>query len=312
MSETTRKPGNGKQSATDQQVPADGRHPESTAVMPERRDLHFLPPVERIHDWHRAGPHLTQFMNALSLFFPAGERLFIDAIRDYRDQIPDPDLKKAATAFIGQEAMHSREHAEYNKLMAEAGLPAEQLDAFVWSLLDWLKANTPRSFPLSATIALEHFTALMGAGILDQPEVMAGSQEDYERMWFWHALEEVEHKAVAYDVYEKTIGRGPRAYALRASGMVTATAIFWPLVLAFYLRMTRASKACRKEGWRGHLTVLNTLFGRPGVFRRRIPEWLAYFKYSFHPWQQDNSHHLAKLDEVSEEAEAAYAAATRH
>src|SRR5699024_1484450 len=81
------------------------RGDNNIAVMPERRDLHFLPPADRIGDWHADGPNVTQFMNALSLLFPAGERMFIDAVRSYRDDIPDPDLKKAATAFIGQEAM---------------------------------------------------------------------------------------------------------------------------------------------------------------------------------------------------------------
>ena len=292
-----------KHQDTDQSIPGPG---EDGMVMPERRDLHFLPPKDRIHDWHKKGPHMTQFMNALSLFFPAGERLFIDAVREYRDQIPDPDLKKAATAFIGQEAMHSREHIEYNKLMEEAGLPADKLDAFVWSLLDFLKERTPKSMPLSATIALEHFTALMGGFLLDHPEVLEGSQEDYQRMWQWHAMEEVEHKAVCYDVWEKCIGRGPTAYFKRAFGMTAATAIFWPLVLAFYVQMVNSSEACRKEGWRGHLTVLNTLFGKPGVLRKQIPEWLEFFKYSFHPWQQNNSHHIAHLNELAEEAEEAY------
>ncbi|MEQ8800333.1 MAG: metal-dependent hydrolase [Salinisphaeraceae bacterium] len=311
MSEAIRKSTNG-QAKPAPTVSDSGRPEDGTSVMPERRDLHFLPPAEHIDNWHGRGAHLTQFMNTLSLFFPAGERMFIDAVRDYRDQIPDPDLKKAATAFIGQEAMHSREHIEYNKLMDDAGLPAEKLDAFVWSLLDWIKDNTPKAVPLTATVALEHFTALMGSAILDDESVMDGSQDDYRRMWLWHALEEVEHKAVAYDVYEKTIGRGPGAYLNRAGGMVLATAIFWPLVAAFYWQMTQASPACKKEGWRGHLTVLNTLFGKPGVLRRQVPEWLAYFKYSFHPWQQNNSHHLARIDQLTEEADAAYAAATHH
>lgn len=275
-------------------------------VMPERRDLHFLPPEDRIHDWHRLGPHLTQFMNALSLFFPAGERMFIDAVRSYRDEIPDPDLKKAATAFIGQEAIHSREHAEYNKRLERAGLPAESMDRFVWSFLEFLKQYTPRSFPLSATIALEHFTALMGSSILDYPEVLEGSQEDYVRMWQWHALEEIEHKSVAFDVYDRCIGRGPIAYAERAGGMLVAASLFWPLVAVFYARMTAASPACRKVGWRGHLTVFNTLFGRPGVLRRQLPEWLDYFRYGFHPWQQDNSHHLALIDKLAADADQAY------
>ena len=292
-----------KEHETDESIPGPG---DEGMVMPERRDLHFLPPQERIHDWHKMGAHMTQFMNTLSLFFPAGERMFIDALRTYRDQIPDPDLKKAATAFIGQEAMHSREHIEYNKLMEQAGLPAEKLDNFVWSLLDFLREHSPKSFPLNGTIALEHFTALMGGFLLDHPEAMEGSQEDYLRMWQWHAMEEVEHKAVCYDVWEKCVGRGPSAYLKRVFGMTFATTFFWALVAVFYFQMTSASEACKKEGWRGHLTVLNTLFGRPGLLRRQVPEWLAYFKYSFHPWQQNNSHHIANLNELAEEAEEAY------
>jgi len=88
--------------------------------------------------------------------------------------------------------------------------------------------------------------------------------------------------------------------------MTVATAIFWPLVLAFYLQMVSSSEACRKKGWRGHLTVLNTLFGKRGILRKQIPEWLAFFQYSFHPWQQNNSHHIEHLNELAEEAEEAY------
>ncbi|ROO32359.1 hypothetical protein SAJA_01590 [Salinisphaera japonica YTM-1] len=250
---------------------------------------------------------MTQFMNALSLLFPAGERMFIDAVRAYRDEIPDPDLKKAATAFIGQEAMHSREHIEYNELMAEAGLPAHKLDAFAWGLLDIIKNNTPRSTPLAATIALEHYTALMGDMLLRHPEQLAGSQVDYERMWRWHALEEVEHKAVAYDVYEKCIGRGPRNWLERSGAMIAATGLFWPIVVSFYWQMSRADPACRAEGWRGHLKVLDFTIGRQGYIRRLVPEFLSYFKYSFHPWQQNNAHLLAELDALVDDAEAAYA-----
>ena len=290
---------------------------ESGMMIPERRDLHFLPPKERIHDWHAMGPHLSQFMNTLSLFFPAGERLFIDAVRAYRDEIPDPDLRKAASAFIAQEAYHSREHAEYNQLMEDAGLPAGRLDQHVRQMLDWFKKHGSRQDLLCETIALEHFTALMGGFLLDHPEILEGSQEDYRRMWEWHAMEEVEHKSVCYDVWEKCVGRGPQAYAHRVVGMLRATTLFWTNVTRFYLQMSAASDACQREGWRGHLTVLNTLFGRPGLLRRQIPSWLEYFKYSFHPWHQNNSHHLQGLDELAEEAEKAYqqaiaADATRH
>lgn len=275
-------------------------------IMPERRDLHFAPPADRICDWHSGGPNITQFMNALSLFFPAGERMFIDAVRAYRDDIPDPDLRKAATAFIGQEAMHSREHEEYNALMDAAGLPASELSEQVRERLEMVKKNSPKVTPLLMTIALEHFTALMGNTLLTHPEQMADSVPHYERLWHWHALEEVEHKAVAYDVYEKCVGRGPKAYAMRSAIMLTTTINFWPTVLSFYRQMAAADPACRKAGWRGHLKLANFMFGRPGYLRKLVPEYLDYFKYSFHPWQQNNAHLLAELDELVGTTKAAY------
>jgi len=279
----------------------------SGPVMPERRDLHFLPPADRICNWHQAGPNVTQFMNAMSLFFPAGERLFIDAVRSYREQIPDPDLRKAATAFIGQEAMHSREHEEYNALLDQAGLPGTQLAEQVAQRTAYIMNNTPKMTPLLITIALEHFTALMGDTLLRYPEQMAGSQEDYERMWRWHALEEVEHKAVAYDVFEKCIGRGPKAYARRASIMLTTTVTFWPHVISFYRQLAAADPHCQAEGWRGHAKLANFMLGKPGYLRKLVPEYLAYFKYSFHPWQQNNAELLAEIDELVDEANSAYA-----
>ena len=181
------------------------------------------------------------------------------------------------------------------------------IDDLRGSLTNFIKDNTPRSMPLAATIALEHYTALMGDMLLRHPEQLAGSQVDYERMWRWHALEEVEHKAVAYDVYEKCIGRGPRNWLERSGAMIAATGLFWPIVVSFYWQMSRADPKCRAEGWRGHLKVLDFSIGRQGYIRRLVPEFLSYFKYSFHPWQQNNAHLLAELDALVDDAEAAYA-----
>ena len=93
-------------------------------MMPIRRDLRFVLSPERACDWHQEGSHVTHFFNALSLLFPAGERFFMDSVRNYRDRIDDPVLKKQVLGFIGQEAMHTREHIEYNDLLQNARLPA--------------------------------------------------------------------------------------------------------------------------------------------------------------------------------------------
>src|SRR3546814_18046149 len=55
-------------------------------IVPTRRDLHFKLPSESVGAWHNEGPHVSHFFNALSLFFPDGERFFIHAVRHYPAQ----------------------------------------------------------------------------------------------------------------------------------------------------------------------------------------------------------------------------------
>ena len=188
------------------------------AVQPTRRDLTFNPPAEHIHDWLDGGVHFTHLMNTMSLVIPVGERFFIDAVRHYRDQITDPELKKAATAFIGQEAMHGREHDEYNGLMHQRVPVSKEFEDSVTALLAWGKKNLPASSRLSATIALEHLTAIMADGFLTSEFMNQKSEKHYGALWKWHALEETEHKGVPYDIYEQMVGTGPRAYAERTLG----------------------------------------------------------------------------------------------
>ncbi|MFX7992776.1 metal-dependent hydrolase, partial [Acinetobacter baumannii] len=95
-------------------------------------------PADRISNWHERGHHVTHFLNALSIFFPAGERFFMDSVRNYRHLVTDPELKQAVAGFIGQEAMHTREHVLYNDLLDRAGLPANRIDRFVGKFLNVL------------------------------------------------------------------------------------------------------------------------------------------------------------------------------
>lgn len=112
-------------------------------MLPIRRDIRFALPAERIKDWHEQGPFITHFFNALSLLFPQGELFFMDSVRHYRQRIDDPALKQEIQGFIGQEAMHSREHLAYNDLLQAAGLPAHRLDRRLKFFLD-LQKNTCR------------------------------------------------------------------------------------------------------------------------------------------------------------------------
>ena len=186
---------------------------------------------------------MTHFFNALSLLFPAGERFFMDSVRNYRDQIDDPVLKKQVLGFIGQEAMHTREHIEYNDLLQEAGLPAHKLDKRLWAILNFGRKILPHSYQLAVTVCLEHYTAMLAGLLLEDASRIGGSVEGYTQMWTWHALEETEHKSVSYDVWNAVLKPGLGRYLLRTGTMLATTLT----VLADRVRLPRASADRRSQ-----------------------------------------------------------------
>ena len=266
-------------------------------ILPTRRDLKFNLNPARALSWHEDGLNVAQFLNTMSLFFPVGERFFIDAVRSYRDQVTDPELKKAMTAFIGQEAMHGREHEEYNEAIASHGVPIEAQEKFVANLLKFIQNNTPKVLPLAATVALEHLTAILADGLLSLDNIMQDSDIDYKTLLQWHALEETEHKAVAFDVYQTVIGtdKDLGAYAMRSLALLAATSIFFAIFIPYYLHNVRIKGGLFDfKGWRA---VARLTWGSKGIFRHITPAWFDWFKPGFHPWDHANQHYLEELEE---------------
>lgn len=273
------------------------------AIMPIRRNLNFKLSKKKVNHWNGNGLHFSQFLNTLSLFFPAGERFFIDSVRNYREQITDEELKQAVRAFIGQEGLHSREHIEYNQAIADSGMPIEAYESLVREGLKNLQKVAPKDVQLAATCALEHLTAVMAKTLLEHDHVLEGSDERYKALWQWHALEETEHKGVAYDVYEQVVGKGPYAYALRTSAFVIANAIFWSLVIPYHLGFVRKNN--RLLDIKGWLKCNRVLWGKKqGAFRAVIPEWFDYFRPGFHPWDDDNSSLLSRAEPLVDQVDA--------
>ena len=269
-------------------------------MLPTRRDLRFKLNPESVINWHEQGPQVAHFFNALSIFFPEGERFFIHSVRHYRDRVTDPELQKAITAFIGQEAMHGREHEEYNELMEQAGLPIKKMEGRVSRLLEWGKRRLPPITQLSATIALEHFTAIMADRLLRKPEMIGGADPRMVALWRWHALEETEHKAVAFDVYRAVRKPTLKTYFTRSSGLLVATAVFIGYAYAYQRELVNTDKTMGR--WDGMDDYLRFLFGKGGFIPDMIGPWFDYLKPGFHPWDHDNRHFLAEMDKLVAEA----------
>lgn len=150
---------------------------------------------------------LSHLAACLSAVFPDGEDYFVRSVRRFRDQITDPELKRQVAGFIGQEAMHGREHRAFNDRLDAVGYPTKRIERIVERALKFLERVLSPKSNLAATAALEHFTATLAELVLTNDKVRShfGHPATLD-LFVWHALEESEHKAVAFDVYRAVGG----------------------------------------------------------------------------------------------------------
>ena len=269
-------------------MPAPQGTTEGTGIV--RRDIRFDLDRGDVRRWHPKGLHVAHFFNALSLFFPEGESFFIDSVRHFGDRIRSPKLAADVQGFLGQEAMHSREHKRYNAALTDAGLPAKALEEDLRGILDEIRTRVSPEDALAITIALEHFTAIMADVALNDDRILAGADPRFAAVWRWHAIEETEHKAVAYDVYREVMGDGWGAYLRRARVMLLITIGFWTDVVRYHLRLVHADGALADlDGW---WRLFRFHWVNPGGMRRVWRLWLEYFRPGFHPWQHDNRRYV--------------------
>jgi uncharacterized protein len=237
--------------------------------------------------WLGGRRSVTIFLDNLSVFFPAGERFFVRAVRAHQAFVTSDGLTQEVRAFCGQEGVHGREHERYNEML-RSHYPIEAMEKRVQAILTRVSKRTPDLGQLGVTCALEHFTALLGGMILRDPRLLEGAHPAMLALWRWHAAEENEHKTVAYDVYAAAGG----AYPMRVSTMIGATVIFWAKVIEQQARMMHASGILFSlEEW----TALGRyLFVDPGGMIPLFRLYFEYFRPDFHPSHIDSTELLER------------------
>ena len=235
--------------------------------------------------WAGGDPVATAWFNALSATFPRGETLFIDAVKAFRDDAP-PALAEDIRGFILQEVNHTREHLAFNRAAESAGYDLARIDARVEGLLARVYARPPIAW-LAVTMALEHFTAMFSHEFLAHPEHFAGSDGDHAELWRWHAVEEIEHKAVAYDTWLHATQGWSRwkRWKTKSMAMLVITRNF---VRNRFMDALDLLAQDGIVGWRANARLAWYLAGKPGILRRVLPAWCAYFLPGFHPWNRDD------------------------
>ncbi len=247
------------------------------------RNLHFEIDESVPRYWHGGRKSVSVFFDNLSVFFPLGERFFVKSVRAHQGFIKDEPLVQEARAFCGQEGVHAREHQRYNEMLVRHGYPIEAMERRVEATLERVSMRAPENAQLAVTCALEHFTALLGKMVLENPRLLEGAHPAMAALWRWHAAEENEHKSVAFDVYLASGG----SYARRVVAMLGATVIFWSKVIDHQVQLMRTDGISDSfEEWRA---LGRFLFVDPGGMLPLFGRYLEYFRPAFHPSDIDTT-----------------------
>ena len=237
--------------------------------------------------WQNGDPIATAFYNCLSLTFPRGEAFFIESVREFRDVTP-AKLQNEIRAFIQQEVVHSREHLALNRRVEECGYDTSRIENRITESLEMTKGR-PKIANLAATMILEHFTAIMAQQFISNPSHWKDSDPETAKLWKWHALEEIEHKGVAYDTWlyaTRDWSRWQR-WKVKALMMLLITRNFWGNRWRDTLDLLAQDGL---SGWKVKLKFLKFLLVSPGIARGIIIPWMKFFLPGFHPWNEDDRH----------------------
>ena len=278
--------------------------PNDLTITP--RDRRFGRDTAQKRWWLGGDPIATAFYNALSITFPKGEAFFIESVKAFREGAPEK-LQAEIRAFVTQEVMHSREHVAFNKRIVESGYDVSELEEKVTESLALTK-NRPQILNLCVTMALEHYTAIMATQMLSDPKVFAGADQEQIDLWQWHAIEEIEHKGVAYDTWLHATRDWTRwkRWKVKSLLMLLVTRNFWT---NRYKGMIHLLEQDGITGKKAQLRTLWFLFGTRGAIRKLFFPWATFFLPGFHPWNHDDRALIKLADSAYPDARLPMAAA---
>ena len=230
--------------------------------------------------WLRGDMEHSALVDCFGVLLPEGERFFIRSLKFYEPKIEDPVLIEEMRGFYQQEAFHSREHAGYNAAMSALGYDVSRMEEFGAALLGDIKTHSSR---LAVTCALEHLTTTFSRTLLQRPDLLDGAHEPYRELWLWHALEELEHRSVALEVYAVVMMRLPawKRYLFRTMAMNMAV---YTIARAYIHNLKLYAEADGvKPGFRFTMRCLRRMFISPGFIMLGLPYFLKYYLPGYDP-----------------------------
>lgn len=225
--------------------------------------------------WSRTDPRFSAFLNGLGLHVPHFERYLCRALAKARPHITDARLGADVDAIIGQEAQHAKTFLKVNRALAARYPKAESFDTAAGEDFRRRAEVDDLRRAVGFTAGYETFTFLAGLIILDNHDRwFADAHPVMKAIWVWHQVEEVEHGAVAFEVWQH-LYPGQEAYRRRM--IVEALVHIAAETARAYWHMARV------EGWiRGPLTAVREVGYCFGMLGRLLWRALPVFRKSYH------------------------------
>ncbi|EHU2136458.1 metal-dependent hydrolase [Acinetobacter baumannii] len=235
----------------------------------------------------------TLFFATLSVFLTYGEDLVIETARHHREFIQDPILKQRVTSLIGQEAIHSKLHNEFNDAIKELEYPVDFYRFLGENFFKYVFLKFPQPLKLSLMAGIEHFTAVLAEYMMKHEKNFYYTDDAKSRaLWMWHMLEESEHKDIAYDVYQVLNGN----YPLRTTGFLMAFITILgliPTATLFVPLLRKPKELLTRKFWKDARRGVNLIFSpKDGVFGSTIGQIFDYLRPDFHPNDHDTTKYL--------------------
>ncbi|MFV5367795.1 metal-dependent hydrolase [Acinetobacter junii] len=238
--------------------------------------------------WCANDPAMTHYFTGLSTLFPEGESYFVRSVRALREHAKlNEALDREISAFIGQEAMHSKEHHAFHISAQQHGLNPECLENVTGIVLKGLEKIFSKKWNLLVTVGLEHYTAVLVVSMMETVNEYM-TDKTIRDLWLWHSVEETEHKAVAFDLYEYLYGNGLNAYLPRVTIftlsliLITGLSTIYQIVL-----MKRDKQLSNLKTWQNFFNFAAK------QYKTFIPKFFEYYRYDFHPNQTNEKNLVA-------------------
>lgn len=276
--------------------------------MSEQKRTHEVPIIHRdvvfqfqdddFQYWNDGSPAKTHFWNALSLGLPQLENSVVKIMSQVRESISDERLREDVRVFCMQESRHAVSHNQFNVGAAEQRPFMKKGSTVEGSLLRFINRISSKRFMVGMFAGFEHVTAIISHYGLDDPDRwFSNCTPEVFRLWEWHAVEELEHKSVCFDVYRHLGG----SHLMRCLSMfvVTFLVLFPSVALRLIYFLWKDGRLFERRTFKD---IYGLIVAKEGVLRVVAAEYFNYFRFRFHPWDQDSSYLIDRWKQGEQEA----------